>query len=98
MDIKVRELDEDKLFKIAKLSLKGKAQDWYYRLDPPLNNWKTLQALLHLKYGVYDEDELRMKMDVVHHEPRQSSNCTMTSWNDFLLKVELWMLKDKGGF
>jgi hypothetical protein len=30
-----------------------------------------IQALLHQKYGIYDEDELRLKMDVVHQEPRQ---------------------------
>jgi hypothetical protein len=24
-----------------------------------------------LKYGVYDEDELKMKMDIVRQEPRQ---------------------------
>jgi len=42
MDIEVKELDEDKLFKIAKLNLKGKVRDWYHWLDPPPNNWKTL--------------------------------------------------------
>jgi len=34
----VWELDEDKLFKIAKFNLKSKAQDWYCQLDPPLQN------------------------------------------------------------
>ncbi len=38
MDVKVRKLDEDKLFKIAKFNLKGKAQDWYCRLDPPFDD------------------------------------------------------------
>ncbi len=33
--------------------------------------WLGIQALLHQKYGIYDEDELRLKMDVVHQEPRQ---------------------------
>jgi hypothetical protein len=35
MAVEVRELDEDKIFKIVKLNLKGKAQDWHYQLDPP---------------------------------------------------------------
>ncbi len=28
-------------------------------------------SLLHLKYGVYDEDELKMKMDAIMQKPRQ---------------------------
>jgi hypothetical protein len=40
-------------------------------LVPPLEDWKALQVLLHLKYGVYDEDELKMKMDIVRQEPKQ---------------------------
>jgi hypothetical protein len=40
-------LDEEKLFKIAKLNLKGKAQNWYYQLDLAPNDWLILQALLH---------------------------------------------------
>jgi hypothetical protein len=35
MVVEVKELDEDKLFKIAKFNLKGKAQDWHCQLDPP---------------------------------------------------------------
>ncbi len=27
--------------------------------------------MLHLKYGVYDEDELKMKMDAIMQKPRQ---------------------------
>jgi hypothetical protein len=30
MVVEVWELDEEKLFKITKLNLKGKAQDWYH--------------------------------------------------------------------
>jgi hypothetical protein len=65
MVVKVRELDENKFFKIAKLNLKGKVQYWCHRFDPPPKDWKVLQALLHLKYGVYDENELKTKMDVM---------------------------------
>ncbi len=66
MATKVQELDEEKLFKIAKLNLKGKAWDWYCQLDLAPNDWLILQAILHQKYEAYDENELRMKMDVVH--------------------------------
>jgi len=40
-------------------------------LVPPLEYWKALKVLLHLKYGVYDEDELKMKIDIVRKEPKQ---------------------------
>lgn len=40
-------------------------------LVPPLEDWKALQVLLHLKYGVYDEDELKMKMDIVRQKPKE---------------------------
>ncbi len=69
MAVEVKELDENKFFKIAKLNLKGKGWDQYHKLDPPLDDWKTLQTLLHLKYGVYDEDELKTMMDAMHQEP-----------------------------
>jgi hypothetical protein len=49
MVVEVKELDGDKFFKIAKLNLKSKAQDWYHRLDPPPENWRALQALLHFE-------------------------------------------------
>ncbi len=42
MVIKVKELDENKLFKIVKFNLKGKVQDWYYRLDPPHEDYRAL--------------------------------------------------------
>jgi hypothetical protein len=38
VDVEVRKLDEDKLFKIAKFNLKNKAQDWYRRLGPPFDD------------------------------------------------------------
>jgi hypothetical protein len=39
---KVKELDEDKFFKNAKLNLKGKARDWCHQLDPPPKDWRAL--------------------------------------------------------
>jgi hypothetical protein len=36
MAFKVRSYDEIKLFKIIKLNLRGKAKDWYKKLQPAL--------------------------------------------------------------
>ncbi len=71
MDKEVQELDEEKLFKIAKLNLRRKAQDQYHQLDHIPYDQATLQALINHKYGIYDEDELRLKMDAMREEPRQ---------------------------
>jgi hypothetical protein len=46
MVAKVRELDEDKLFKIANLNLKSKTLNWYHWLDPPPNDWRTLPCCI----------------------------------------------------
>jgi hypothetical protein len=32
--VEVREYDEEKFFKIAKFNLRGKATDWYRKLNP----------------------------------------------------------------
>lgn len=36
-----------------------------------------------MKYSVYDEDELRIKMDVVRQELGKKFNCVMIGWSDF---------------
>jgi hypothetical protein len=35
MAIEVRDLNDDKLFKIAKFNLRGKAKEWFNKLNPP---------------------------------------------------------------
>jgi hypothetical protein len=37
----------------------------------------------HLKYGVYDEDELITKMDAVHQEPKQKVQLYYDNWKGF---------------
>ncbi len=66
--------------------MKSKAQDWYRRLDPPPEDWRALQALLHLKYGLYDENELRTKMDVVWQEPKQRVQLYYNKLERFFVK------------
>jgi hypothetical protein len=61
--------DEDKLFKITRLNLWGKTKDWYKRLNPTPLDWQTLRILMMAKYGVYDGEELEVKMDAIRQEP-----------------------------
>jgi hypothetical protein len=42
MATKVRDLNADKLFKIAKLNLRGRAKKWFKKLNPAPINWIEL--------------------------------------------------------
>jgi hypothetical protein len=71
MATKVRDLTPDKLFKIAKLNLRGRAKDWFRRLQPVPNDWTELRILMIQIYGNIDADDIRMKMDVIKQETRE---------------------------
>jgi hypothetical protein len=65
MVVEVRNLNADKLFKIAKLNLRGRAKEWFKRLQPALANWAELRNLIVQKYGDVDADDIRMKLDAI---------------------------------
>jgi hypothetical protein len=46
MAAKVRDLNADKLFKIAKLNLRGQAREWLRRLQPAPADWIELRMLI----------------------------------------------------
>jgi hypothetical protein len=46
MAAKVQDLNANKLFKIAKLNLQGKAKEWFKRLQPALVDWAELKMLI----------------------------------------------------
>jgi hypothetical protein len=71
MAAEVRDLPPDKLFKIAKLNLRGRAKEWFRKLQPAPADWTDLQVLMVQKYGNIDADDIRMKMDVIKQEPKE---------------------------
>jgi hypothetical protein len=71
MAAEVRDFTADNLFKIAKLNLRGRAKEWFRRLQPVLANWTELQTLMVQKYGNIDVDDIRMKMDTIKQEPKK---------------------------
>ncbi len=71
MVAKIQEYDEDKLFKITRLNFQGKTKDWYRSLNSAPLDWQTLQIIMMEKYGVYDGEELKVKMDAIRQELRQ---------------------------
>ncbi|CAM6073749.1 unnamed protein product [Sphagnum tenellum] len=71
MAAEVRDLTPDKLFKIAKLNLRGRAKEWFRRLQPAPTDWADLRTLMIQKYGNIDADDIRMKMDAIKQEPKE---------------------------
>jgi len=71
MAIEVRDLTADKLFKIAKLNLRGRAKKWFRRLQPVPADWTELRTLMVQKYKNIDVDDIRMKMDAIKQEPKE---------------------------
>jgi hypothetical protein len=71
MAAEVHDLTLDKLFKIAKLNLRGRAKEWFRRLQPAPAVWANLQMLMIQKYGNIDADDIRMKMDAIKQEPKE---------------------------
>jgi hypothetical protein len=69
MATEVRDLNVDKLFKIAKLNLRGRAKEWFKRLQVA----KTDRAELRIvqKYGDVDVDDIRMKLDAIKQKPKE---------------------------
>ncbi len=71
MVAEVRDLNVDKLFKIAKLNSRGKAKEWFRKLQPMPVDYTKLQNLIVQKYGGIDVDDIRMKMDAIKQEPKE---------------------------
>jgi hypothetical protein len=46
MAAEVRDLNADKLFKIAKLNLRGRAKEWFRRMQLTLTDWLELRTLI----------------------------------------------------
>jgi hypothetical protein len=46
MAVEVRDFTVDKLFKIAKLNLRGRAKEWFRRLQSVPADWTELRTLM----------------------------------------------------
>jgi hypothetical protein len=71
MAVEVQDLNADKLFKIAKLNLRGRAREWLRRLQPAPADWSELRTSILQKYGNVDDDDIRAKLDAIKQEPRE---------------------------
>ncbi len=67
----VKVLNDDKLFKIAKLNLRGKTKEWFKKLNPPPIDWTNLHITIAEKFGDVDVDEIHVKLDAIKQEPKE---------------------------
>ncbi len=65
MATKLRDLNANKLFKIAQLNLIGRAKEWFKRLQLALANWVELKILIVQKYGDVDANDIKMQLDAI---------------------------------
>jgi hypothetical protein len=65
MAFEVCECDEMKLFKIVKLNMRGKAKDWFKKLQLATSDWNEMKTSMQYKFNDVNFDEIIMKMDVV---------------------------------
>jgi hypothetical protein len=71
MAAEMRDLNVDKLFKIAKLNLRGRAKEWFKKLQPVPVDWAELRTLIVQKYENIDVDDIWMKLDAIKQEPKE---------------------------
>jgi hypothetical protein len=64
-------LNDDKLFKIAKLNLRGRAKEWFKKLNPTSIDWTKLRTWIVQKYGNVDANDIRLKLDAIKQEPKE---------------------------
>jgi hypothetical protein len=72
MATEVIDLNDDKLFKIAKLNLHGRAKEWFKKLNPPPpTDWTILKIIIVQKFGDVDVNEIHVKLDAIKQEPEE---------------------------
>jgi hypothetical protein len=65
MPVKVQDLNVDKLFKIAKLNLRGRAKEWFKKLNLAPTSWTELCTWIMHKYGNTNVDDIWLKLDAI---------------------------------
>jgi hypothetical protein len=51
--------------------LRGRAKEWFRRLQPSPVNLAKLRTLIIQKYGDVNADDIRMKLDAIKQEPKE---------------------------
>jgi hypothetical protein len=71
MGAEVKDCNDDKLFKIAKLNLCSRTKEWFKKFNPPPTDWTILRTLIVQKFRDVDADEIHVKLDAIKQERRK---------------------------
>jgi hypothetical protein len=71
MAIMVRDFNDDKLFKIAKLNLRNQVKEWFKKLNPPSTDWTILRIAIVQKFGDVNANEIHVKLYAIKQEPKE---------------------------
>ncbi len=71
MVAKVMGIDEQELFKIGKLNLRGKSKELYKKLAIAPIDQPTMKVVMLLKYSTMDKEEVWAKLDQIKQELKQ---------------------------
>jgi hypothetical protein len=71
MVVEIKDLNANKSFKIAKLNLRGRAKEWFKKLNLAPSDWIDLHTWIVQKYGNIDVDDICIKMDAIKNEPKE---------------------------
>jgi hypothetical protein len=98
VEVKVRGINEHKLFKIDKLNLQGRSKDWYKKLATTLVDWSVMKVAMLLKYGTMDKEEIWAKLDQIKQEPKQSVHVYLNRMEKKFTKRKLEDVKVEGSY
>jgi hypothetical protein len=63
MATEMKGINEQKLFKIGTLDLRGKYKEWFKKLATMSIDWQAIKVVMILKYCIVDKEEIRVKLD-----------------------------------
>jgi hypothetical protein len=98
MAAEVRDLNANKLFKIAKLNLRGRDKEWFKKLQLAPTDWAELRTLIVQKYGDVDANDIKMKLDAIKQEPKKRVQKYFEHLNKLFQKGRIQDAKQKRRF
>jgi hypothetical protein len=98
MVVEVRRIDEQKLFKIGRLKLRGKAKEWFKKITITLTNWPAMKVAMLLKYGIMDMKKLRPNLTKSSRNQDKDCKRTTIEWKSFSQGANWRMLNKNTSF
>jgi hypothetical protein len=92
MAVEVRDFNDDKLFKIAKLNLHNRAKEWFKKLNPPPADWTILRN------AIVQKMKFLSNLMQSNKNPESGLETILKGWINFFRKGRSKMLSRGKGF